>query len=175
MNQQTTDTLLFIHKTKYRFAIIPLALVAGGFILDSALHVSWSRWVTLAGLIGYVVLQMAFRLRRSRPAQYDHPVVLSPLYGKITAVDGHQITIAKGLFHPADICASRAQFSREGMHVTPQADQEQGTLIGAIPGTKVLQCTIPEGFRIIVQPGTAVKAAETILAEQDAVDTPAHT
>lgn len=174
MRTGNTDTLLFIHKTKYRFAIIPLALVAGGFILDSTVHVGWSRWVTLAGLIGYVVVQMAFRLRRPLPRQHDHPVILSPLYGKVTAVDGHQITITKGLFHPADVCASRAEFSTEGMHVTPQADQEQGSLIGVVPGAKALQCTIPQGFSIIVQPGTAVKAAETILAEQDAVDTPAH-
>jgi hypothetical protein len=173
MRAGNTDTLLFIHKTKYRFAIIPLALVAGGFVLDSALHVSWSRWITLAGLVGYVVVQMAFRLRRPCPAQHDHPVVLSPLYGRVTAVDGNQITITKGLFHPADVCASLAQFATVGMHVTTQSDEEQGVLIGAAPGRVVISCTIPAGFSIVVQPGAAVKAAETVLATQDAVATPA--
>lgn len=173
MGSINTDTLLFIHKMKYRFAIIPMAFIAGGFALDSTLHVSWARWVTLAGLIGYVVVQMLFHLRRPRPKQYDHPVILSPVYGRVITMDGNRITISKGFLSPADVCASLAEFDHAGMHIAAHDDEDQGTLIGVLPGAKVLHCVIPEGFNITVQPGAAVKAAETILAQQDAVDTPA--
>ncbi|MCD6181826.1 MAG: hypothetical protein J7K89_05530 [Candidatus Cloacimonetes bacterium] len=160
------DVLVFIQKTKYRYAAIPLLLVVGGFALDAAHIISWSRWISFSGLLGYIVVAALFHLRRPVVPTPEFPVVLSPVCGIVRSVDDAVITIHKRLLDAADVCSSLAVFSSDRMHVIKHDSVDQGTLIGVIPGAVDVQCTIPREFTIIAQPGQRVLAGESVLAQQ---------
>ena len=162
------EYLTKIQKLKYKAAIFPILLVIISFGLNMIFEFDQAKYLSVIGLIWYIFIIIQFRVRRNYPPESETEIVLSPIYGKVTKIEGNSITIKKGLFHAADI-----RHSGQNIEVIIKSKQvnyfeEQpslaGRLIGVISSSGICICGIPEGWKIELNVGDKVAAGETILA-----------
>ncbi len=153
---------------KYQFASIPILIVVAGFLLNSFLNVAVAKYISLFGLMLYVVVIMQFRVTKAVLPKSSGNSVLAPIFGKVTKLEKNTITIQKRFFQPADL---RVSFQTEictfskGSVSRFEVSSQLGRLVGIAIGKIECRCKIPENFVILVENGENVKAGETVLAE----------
>jgi len=162
------EHLTKIQKLKYKAAFFPILLVIVSFVLNMIYGIDQAKYLSIFGLIWYIIIIIQFRVRRNYPPKSKTEIALSPIYGKVTEIEDRSITIKKGFFQSADI-----RYAGQNIEVTIKSKQvnyfeEQpslaGRLIGIISSSGICICGIPEGWKIELNIGDKVAAGETILA-----------
>ena len=162
------EYLTKIQKLKYKAAIFPILLVIISFGLNMIFELDQAKYLSIIGLIWYILIIMQFRVRRNVPPESELKIILSPIYGKVTKIDDNCITIKKGFFQPADIRYAGQNFdviiqSKQAIFFEEQPSLA-GKLIGVISSSAICICKIPEEWKVEINIGDNVVAGETILA-----------
>jgi hypothetical protein len=162
------EYLTKIQKLKYKAAIFPILLVIISFGLNMIFELDQVKYLSIIGLIWYILIIIQFRVRRNYPPESETDIILSPIYGKITKIEDNSITIIKGFFQAADI-----RYSGQNIEVkinsqkTTYFEQQPtllGKLIGIVSSSAICICEIPEDWKIEINTDDKVIAGETILA-----------
>jgi hypothetical protein len=114
---------------------------------------------------------MRYRIKKQVPPKNSETAILSPIHGKIFQIDANRIKIKKHILEAADFrCSSREnveiEFSKSKLFRFEDDYNVPGKLIGIIPHSAICIITIPENYKIEINPGEKVEAGETILAKQ---------
>lgn len=162
------EYLTKIQKLKYKAAIFPILLVIISFGLNMIYQLDQVKYLSILGLIWYILIIIRFRIRRNVPPKNESEIILSPIYGTITKIDINMITIKKGLFQAADIrypgYEINLKFTSKFINLFEKKPNLAGKLIGVVSCKSKCVCTIPDDWNINVHPGDKVIAGETILA-----------
>ena len=171
MNKINPDQyLLNIQKQKYKIAVFPILLVLAGFLLQNRFQIELSKYISLAGLLGYIFIVMLHRVNKAIPPISEEGVVFSPISGKISSLDNGMIEITKNAFNPIDLrCAFRSDEINISWKKGKFKFYEQncilpGKLIGMVAGRATCICNFPDNFNVVVKTGEKVIAGESILA-----------
>ena len=89
------EYLTKIQKLKYKAAIFPILLVIISFGLNMIFELDQVKYLSIIGLIWYILIIIQFRVRRNYPPESETDIILSPIYGKITKIEDNSITIIK--------------------------------------------------------------------------------
>jgi hypothetical protein len=163
--------LLRIQKQKYKIATFPILVVVIGFFLHSSFQFAFLKYVSLAGLLGYIFVIMLHKVNKAVPPTCESSCILSPISGKISSIDSRSIEIIKSIFDPIDIrCASNDENNQSiWKDRKPKFFEENcqlpGKLIGMITGNANCFFDVPDNYKIEVVIGKKVIAGETILAK----------
>ena len=164
-----TSVLKKIQKKKYTAAIIPIAAVFIGFILNSYLNLDIAKYLSLAGLVGYVLVLGLYRINLANPDN-DDEIILSPINGKVIDIHDGKIIIRKHWLQSSDIRLGSREDNfflkniKGKIHYLTDLSPKQGELIGVAPGLVIVEVSIPDQFKIIVEQGAAIEAGTTVLA-----------
>ena len=162
------EYLTKIQKLKYKAAIFPILLVIISFGLNMIFELDQAKYLSVIGLIWYILIIIQFRVRRNYPPESETEIMLSPINGKVFKIEENSITIKKGFFQAADI-----RYSGQNVEIkidSPKMTffEEQpiliGKLIGIVSSSAMCICKIPENWDIQITIGDKVIAGETILA-----------
>lgn len=165
------EYLVKIQSLKHRAAIFPIIVVVFSFGINIIFKVEIVKYSALLGLLFYVFILMRYRIKKQVPPENSDTAILSPLHGKIFQIDSNQIKIKKHILEAADFrCSSgenvKIKFSKSQLSRFENDCNVPGKLIGIIPHSVTCTITIPENYKIEVNPGEKVEAGETILAKQ---------
>lgn len=157
-----------IHKLKYKAAIFPILLVILSFGLNILFELDQVKYLSIIGLIWYILIIIKFRIRRNYPPESESEIVLSPIYGKVIKIEDSFITIKKGIFQSADIryAGQNIEVRIKSKRVSYFEEQPSlvGKLIGIVSSSAICICKIPKDWKIDIISGDKVVAGETILA-----------
>ena len=162
------EYLTKIQKLKYRAAIFPILLVIMSFGLNMVFAFDQAKYLSVIGLIWYILIIIQFRVRRNYPPESETEIILSPIYGKVIKIEDNSITIKKGFFQAADLryTGQNIEIKIESKKVTYFDEQPTltGKLIGVVSYSAICICEIPESWKTEVNIGDKIVAGETILA-----------
>ncbi|MCD6176913.1 MAG: hypothetical protein J7K29_03640 [Candidatus Cloacimonetes bacterium] len=162
------EYLTKIQKLKYKASIFPILLVIISFGLNMIFELDQAKYLSIIGLIWYILNIIRFRVRRNYPPENKNEIILSPIYGKVIKIENNLITIKKGLFQAADIRYSGKNIvvKIKSEHINYFEDQPSlvGKLIGIISSSAICICEITNNYKIEINVGNKVVAGETILA-----------
>ncbi|MCF7857794.1 MAG: hypothetical protein K9N07_00515 [Candidatus Cloacimonetes bacterium] len=157
-----------IQQLKYKTAVFPILLVIISFGLNFFFALDLVKYLTLIGLVWYIIILMIFRIKRNYPPLSDSEIIVAPIYGKISKIEGNVITITKSYFQPADLRYSgvntTTDFDSTRVRYFEADPQLTGRLIGVVPAKTKCTCEIPIDWGINVNVGEKVVAGGTILA-----------
>ena len=157
-----------IQKLKYKAAIFPILLVFISFGLNMIFELDQAKYLSIIGLIWYILIIIQFRVRRNYPPESENEIVLSPIYGRVTKIEDNSITIKKGFFQAADIRYSgqNVEVKIDSKKVTYFEEQPTltGKLIGVVSFSAICICEVSKDWKAEVNIGGKVVAGETILA-----------
>jgi len=165
------EYLTKIQNLKYKAATLPIIIVVVSFGINMIFKVDIVKYCALLGLVLYVFVLMRYRIKKQVPPENSEIAILSPLHGKILQIDANLIKIKKHFLEAADFrCFSNEnieiEFSKSRLFRFEDDCNVPGKLIGIIPHSVICIITIPEKYKIEVNPGEKVEAGETILAKQ---------
>lgn len=162
------EYLTNIQKLKYKAAIFPILLVFISFGLNLLFEIDQAKYLSVIGLIWYILIIIQFRVRRNYPPESETEIILSPIYGRVTKIENNSITIMKGVFQAADLRYSgqNIELKINSKKVTYFEEQPTltGKLIGVVSSSATCICEIPAGWKIEINIDDKVIAGETILA-----------
>lgn len=162
------EYLTKIQKLKYKAAIYPILLVIISFGFNMIFEFDQAKYLSVIGLIWYILIIIQFRVRRNYPPESETNIVLSPIYGKVVKIEENSITIKKGFFQSADFRYSGQNIEVKIISKQVNYFDEQailiGKLIGIIPSSAICICEIPNDWKIEINTGDKVVAGESILA-----------
>lgn len=162
--------LLRIQKQKYKIALFPILLVIAGFLLQTRFQIDLLKYISLAGLLGYVFIIMLHRVNKAVPPISEKSIVLAPISGKVTSLNNGSIEITKNAFAPIDLrCASMndeidISWKKGKFIFFEQNCRLPGKLIGMVAGRARCNCNFPDHFTVVVKSGDKLIAGESILA-----------
>jgi len=163
--------LLKIQKQKYKIAILPILVVVIGFFFHSSFQFTFLKYVSLAGLLGYVFVIMLHKVNKAVPPVCEQKHILSPISGKITSIKNNKIEIEKSIFDPIDIRCSTSSdkidiiWKNRKPKFFEENCQLPGKLIGMIIGKVNCILKLPDDYVIDVKEGQKLLAGETIMAK----------
>ncbi|HPR17501.1 MAG TPA: hypothetical protein PLD62_04570 [Candidatus Cloacimonadota bacterium] len=165
------DYITRIHKAKYKQAILPILLIVITFVINHFFLLEELKYVALLGLIWYALLFLCFRVGRIGYPESDEAKVLSPLHGKATVLNEHQLIITKSIFHPVEIrCPiQKAQITLE-WSAQPVFFEERcelsAKLIGFKFGKTKCKITVGEEYMLKIADNEKVIAGKSVLFER---------
>ena len=163
--------LLKIQKQKYKIAIFPILIVVISFFLHSSFQFTILKYVSLAGLLGYVFVIMLHKVNKAIPPVCENSCILSPISGKISSIDNNKVEIIKSIFDPIDIRYSNFSdkidiiWKNKKPLFFEENCQLPGKLIGMIIGKSKCVLQLSDDCEIEVVIGKKIIAGETILAK----------
>ena len=168
LNYTPVEYLAKIQKLKYKAAVFPILLVIISFGTNLLFDIDQAKYLSVIGLIWYIFIIIQFRITRNYPPESETEIILSPIYGKVTKIEGGSITIKKGSFQSADFryTGQNIEVKIKSKQVTYFEDQPSlaGRLIGVISTSAICICEMPTDWKIEINVGDKVVAGETILA-----------
>ncbi|MCB5230689.1 MAG: hypothetical protein WCX83_02335 [Candidatus Cloacimonas sp.] len=106
-----TETIVTITKMKYKNAMVPLLLVVVSVGLDYFFAFEYSRYLSLFGLIVFLITLRVYRLNNVTNITSNNALV-SPISGKVTSIEKTDteiiVTINKNFHNTSDIRLSAA-------------------------------------------------------------------
>ncbi len=162
-----TRVLQAVQKQKYKQGLVGIALVLLGLFLQD--YIIYAKYVSLAGLLQFFFVSMLYRISKNRPPELSDEVILSPIDGIVKDIRQDKIVIKKSFYDHADfrLATNRDKFNFEfqgKLSLVDKVSDIQGRLIGFMPGSGTVTCTIPVGYEVEVITGTKLMAGESVLA-----------
>lgn len=162
------EYLTKIQKLKYKAAIFPILLVFISFGLNMIFELDQAKYLSIIGLIWYILIIIQFRVRRNYPPESETEIILSPIYGKVIKIEDNLISIKKSFFQAADIRYSgqniEVKINSKKVTYFEEHPTLTGKLIGVVSSSTMCICEIPENWSIQINVDDKVVAGETILA-----------
>jgi len=178
---------LAIQKYKYKYAVIPLSIVLIPFLLSTKSEASYLRYISVTGLICFLIVLFFFRLRKTIP-EIREGEILAPMNGVIVKVtkSANQtvIILGKKWYHYSDIRTTTEEDSIDATQLTIKNHMAQwkitsvrtrlyengtvgykGRLIGIVPFNCSAELSIKGKFSLNVKEGDKVESGITVLAE----------
>lgn len=164
-----------IQKQKYTAAIVPFILVLIGFFLNNTFNIIWGKYFSLLGLLGFVFILVVYNTEKKVPDVDKHNII-SPVNGKVIAIEKNHITIRKGLFLAADLRLGsidpeyKIKITKGKSYIYSKSPNHQGVLTGIIPGIGEIQVSFPDKFKIEVDLYENLKAGDSLIARNSDCD-----
>jgi len=168
-----TEYMLKIQKLKFKSAGIPIFLVISGFALNFVYPAEFVKYLSLLGLLLYIIISAKYRVKRNIPPE-ENDIVLSPIYGIIDGIDIDSMTVnfKKGFISPADFrCSSNDDdigfdVLAGKLTVFEEHPDLRGKLIGILPGSARVICSLNSKYEIVVSIGERISSGETVIARK---------
>ena len=173
MSEELTPVsyLLKAQKLKYRASLIPILLVILGLFLSSYTKLSYAKYISLLGLIGYFLVILKFRIHKRISPTIEETVIYAPIHGKIISVsendDNIIVTFAKGLFQPVEI---RCPSAEKNVVISCEKGQiswfersafKPKKMVGIVHAAAIVKISFPKEYKFLLPNGSKVIAGET--------------